>query len=286
MLRFEQALRAIVDHAIAHDCPPILGQAMRYAMFPGGARVRPRVVLAVARACGARDPKLGLCAAAAIELMHGASLVHDDLPCFDNADLRRGKPALHVAFGEEIAVLAGDALIVLAYEALADGAAHAPQRMAALVRILGQSVGSRGGIVAGQAWESESDIDLDRYHQAKTGALFAGASMAGAAAAGMPHAPWAALGARIGAAFQVADDIRDVAANPEEIGKPCGRDAALDRPNSARILGIEGALDRLDDLIASAIAAVPDCPGKAELRVQIRMEANGFLPKSLARHAA
>ena len=286
MIRFEQKLEAVLKAARTEGCPPLLAQAMHYAVFPGGARVRPRLLLAVAKACGITDPGIAYSAAAAIELMHGASLVHDDLPCFDNADTRRGKPAVHKAFGEPLAVLAGDALIVLAFEAIAQGSMSAPERMVQLISILGDVVGSRGGIVAGQAWEAEPKIDLLRYHQAKTGALFAGATMAGAAAAGVPHAPWRKLGEKLGAAFQVADDVRDVAASPEEIGKPCGQDAALHRPNAAHDLGISGALNLLDQMIGEAINLVPDCPAAAELRIQIRIEANSFLPEGLARRAA
>ncbi|MCZ8187419.1 MAG: polyprenyl synthetase family protein [Beijerinckiaceae bacterium] len=286
MIRFEQKLEAVLREAQGAGCPPRLGEAMHYSVFPGGARIRPRLVLAVAKACGARDPGLALSAAAAIELLHCASLVHDDLPCFDDADLRRGKPSVHCAFGEPLAVLAGDALIVLAFEVLTRSASVAPARLGNLVRIIAGAVGSRGGITAGQAWEAEPEIDLDRYHQAKTGALFAGATMAGAAAAGMPHAEWRALGEQIGAAFQVADDIRDVAGRPEEIGKPNGQDAMLHRPNVVHQLGLSGAVRHLDSMIVGAIEQVPACPGRAELQAQIRIQANSFLPEELARRAA
>lgn len=286
MIRFEQKLEAVLREAAGTGCPPRLGQAMHYAVFPGGARVRPRLVLAVARACGARDGGLSVSAAAAIELLHCASLVHDDLPCFDDADLRRGKPSVHMAFGEPLAVLTGDALIVLAFEVLTRQAGAAQARIGHLVRIIAGVVGSRGGITAGQAWEAEPEIDLTCYHQAKTGALFAGATMAGAAAAGASYPEWRRLGEQIGAAFQVADDIRDVAGRPEEIGKPNGQDAHLHRPNAVNLYGMAGAIRHLDEMIAEAIDAVPACPGRVELQAQIRIQANSFLPEDLARRAA
>jgi geranylgeranyl diphosphate synthase, type II len=286
MIRFEQSLEEIMAAAEQAGCPPLLGAAMRHAVFPGGARIRPRLSLAVAKACGGKQLPVMMAAAASIELLHCASLVHDDLPCFDDAETRRGKPSVHRAFGQPLAVLAGDALIVLAFETLARSAAMAPERLAALVSIVGGAVGSQGGIVAGQAWESEADINLERYHQAKTGALFAGATMAGAAAAGVPHAPWRLLGEHLGVAFQIADDIRDIACTSEELGKPVGQDAVLHRPNAAVDLGVSGAIRHLNDCIAEAVKVVPDCPGAGELRTLIVFETHRFLPDHLARSAA
>jgi geranylgeranyl diphosphate synthase, type II len=284
--RIEQIIDATLTRSERQDCPPLLLQAMRYAVFPGGARIRPRLTLAVARACGDGQPAMASAAAAAIEFLHCASLVHDDLPCFDDADLRRGKPSVHRAFGEPLAVLAGDALIVLAFETLAEAAIRQPQRLGTLVRIVGGAVGSRGGIVAGQAWEAEQVIDCSRYHQAKTGALFAGATMAGAAAAGVPHADWRWLGEKLGEAFQIADDIRDVASTPEELGKPCGQDAAHLRPNYALEHGLGPAIHHLDELVLEAIASIPSCPGRMELGTLIGLTAKSFLPEGLARQAA
>lgn len=286
MIQFEQHLDSLLSWAEGPSCPPRLTQAMRHAVFPGGARLRPRLVLAVARACGAQRSALGLSAASAIELMHCASLVHDDLPCFDNADCRRGKPSVHKAFGEPLAVLAGDGLIVLAFQALGRAAAAGLPETLVLMQILGQVVGSQGGIVAGQAWESEAVIDMDQYHAAKTGALFAGATMAGAAAAGVAHEPWRKLGLDLGAAFQVADDIRDVVMSESEMGKPAGQDAACARPNAVHQLGLTGAIQYLGGLIESAVADVPDCPGATDLRSLIVTETRRFLPERLSRSAA
>src|SRR3954453_642744 len=174
--RIELALTVAVTRAEAPGCPPRLGAALRHAVFPRGARIRPKLCLAVAAACGDDDPTAADAAAAAGELLHCASLVHDDLPCFDDAPIRRGKPSVHLAFGEPLAVLAGDALIVLAFQTLARAAAFAPDRLTTLLLTVGGAVGMPLGIVAGQAWECEPEVELEAYQQAKTGALFAAAT--------------------------------------------------------------------------------------------------------------
>ncbi|CAO4178181.1 polyprenyl synthetase family protein [Methylorubrum aminovorans] len=279
--RIEAVLDVAVSHAEAPGAPPLLAEAIRYAVFPGGHRIRPRLCLAVAQACGDDDPAASDAAAAAIELLHCASLVHDDLPCFDDAPMRRQKPSVHAAFGVPLAVLTGDALIVAAFETLARGAARSPARLASLVGLVARAVGSPSGIVAGQAWESEPHVDLVEYQQAKTGALFAAATVAGAAAAGAAPLPWRLLGECLGEAYQVADDLRDVACRQEEIGKPAGRDATLGRPNAAALLGMSGALERLRRLTREAIEVIPACPGQALMRAEIEEQTRLFLPASL-----
>jgi len=284
--RIEEALSRLLGKAAAVPCPPRLAAAMRHAVFPGGARIRPRLCLSVAAACREDDQSVTNAAACAIELLHCASLVHDDLPCFDDAPIRRGRASVHRAFGEPLAVLSGDALIVLAFQVLAAGAKHEPARLAALVETVAAAVGAPHGIVAGQAWESEPYIATADYHKAKTGALFAAATMAGAAAAGQPPEPWRALGERLGQAFQIADDIRDVASSPEALGKPVGQDAAHGRINAAREFGLAGAMCHLESLIVGAAAAVPPCPGASELRTAIVAETRQFVPKEIALAAA
>ena len=280
--RIRQALEQAVGSGEAQGSPPKLSAAIRHAVFPGGARIRPQLCLAVAGACGDDDPGLADAAAAAIELLHCASLVHDDLPCFDDAAQRRGMPSVHRAFGERIAVLAGDALIVLSFQTLALGAARSPARLAPLLSTLARGVGMPNGIVAGQAWECEPQVDLSDYQRAKTGVLFAASTMAGAQAAGADPAPWQAFGEWLGAAYQVADDIRDVLADPEVIGKPTGRDAALGRPSVAREHGLCEAIRRFDRLVASTAAAIPECRGAAQLRALVRMESERLVPKAWA----
>jgi geranylgeranyl diphosphate synthase type II len=286
MTRIERALTGSMARADAPGAPPGLAAAMRHAVFPRGARIRPRLCMAVAAACAEDQPALTDAAAAAIEFLHCASLVHDDLPCFDDAATRRGKPSVHRAYGERLAVLAGDALIVLAFQTLAWAGAAAPQRLAPLLLVVGRSVGMPLGIAAGQAWECEDSVDLAAYHRAKTGALFAAATVAGAAAAGAEAEAWRAMGEHLGAAYQVADDIGDAASDSEALGKPVGQDAALGRPSAVATLGLHGAVDRLEELASAAAAAIPRCPGEAGLRKLIRSEAHRLVPKHLARTAA
>lgn len=285
-MRIEHALLAAVARAEVPGAPPRLAAALRHATFPGGARIRPRLCLAVAAACGEDDPALSDAAAAAIELLHCASLVHDDMPCFDDAPTRRGKPSVHAAFGEPLALLAGDALIVAAFQTLAFGAAGSPGRLGALLHAVGDAAGMPFGIAAGQAWECEPDLDLSEYQRAKTGALFAAATVAGAAAAGAPAERWRALGEWLGEAYQVADDIRDATADPEALGKPVGRDLALGRPSAARSFGVAGAMRRLRSLADEAVRAIPPCPGADELEALILFEAQRLLPKELSLRAA
>jgi geranylgeranyl diphosphate synthase, type II len=283
--RIEQALVNAIRQAEQPGCPPKLVAAMRHAVFPRGARIRPRICLAVASACGDSAPSSSTAVAAAIELLHCASLVHDDLPCFDDADIRRGRPSVHRAFGESVALLTGDALIVLAFQTLAR-ISPAPRHLGNLLLSISAGVGTPGGIVAGQAWECETVVDLSHYHRLKTGALFAASTMAGAAAADSDPAPWRALGEKIGEAFQVADDIRDVTETAAEMGKPAGRDAALSRPSAVRELGLDGSIHRLEQLVGGAIASIPPCQGAAELRALILLEAKRLAPGKLAQRAA
>jgi len=285
MARVEGALTEALARIGGAGCPPRLTEAVRHAVFPGGSRLRPRLCLAVSAACGDDAPKLADAAAAAIELLHCASLVHDDMPCFDNAEMRRGRASVHHAYGEPLALLVGDALIVVAFEQLAIAGIATPVRIAPLLLTISGSVGAPTGIIAGQAWECEEKINLSEYHQQKTGALFAAATMAGAIAAGADPEQWRALGERLGEAYQVLDDIRDVAAKPEEIGKPTGQDRANDRPSAARELGLSGALRRLEELTQAAVDSIPACPGSAPLKTLISEEVSRLLPKKLRRAA-
>jgi geranylgeranyl diphosphate synthase, type II len=284
--RIERELERATAFATAPGCPPKVAQAIRDSIFPGGARIRPRLALAVARACGDRNPDVADAAAAAIEILHCASLVHDDLPCFDNADTRRGKPTVHKAFGEPVAVLAGDALIVLAFETLARGCMSKPHLLLPVITTITRSVGTPNGIIAGQAWESEPQVDLRTYHRTKTGSLFTAATAVGAIASESSPQAWMGLGDALGMAYQIADDLHDFAASSGDMGKPCGQDAAHGRPNAAVQHGAIGALRLLQDQIDTAVAAVPDCPGGDQLKAMIAGEAKRLVPKSLAQSAA
>jgi geranylgeranyl diphosphate synthase type II len=237
-------------------------------------------------ACGDDRPTVSDAAAAALELIHCASLVHDDLPAFDNADTRRGKPSVHRAYGEPLAILAGDSLIVLAFEVLARAGVATPDRALRLVLSLAQRTGMPGGICAGQGWESEATVNLGAYHRAKTGALFIAATQMGAIAAGQEPEPWEELGARIGEAFQVADDLKDALLTEAETGKPAGQDAVHGRPNAVALMGVHGAVRHLKDILGGAIASIPSCPGEARLAGLVRAYAEKMTPVDLGAQAA
>ncbi|MEO1562198.1 MAG: polyprenyl synthetase family protein [Pseudomonadota bacterium] len=273
----EATITSVIDRAVADGAPKKLARALPYAVFPGGARVRPNILLAVAKACGVKDITTALQAAAALELIHCASLVHDDMPCFDDADLRRGKPTVHMEFGEEIALLTGDTLIVMAFEAIAFQPSD-PKISLNLVRLLARYTGAPHGICAGQAWESEQKVNLAQYHRAKTGALFIAATEMGAVVAGQPIAAWTDLGARIGSAYQVADDLMDALYTAEQLGKPVGQDVAHARPNAVEELGVKGAIGRLEDTLAGAISSIPHCEGEAALAGLVRAQAERLTP--------
>jgi geranylgeranyl diphosphate synthase type II len=240
----------------------------------------------VALACGDDRPHLSDAAAATLELIHCASLVHDDVHCFHDADVRRGKPTVHRAFGEPVAVLTGDSLIIMAFEVLARAAGDAPARAVALIAALAKRTGMPFGICAGQGWESETQINLSAYHRAKTGALFIAATQMGAIAAGQEAEPWEELGARIGEAFQVADDLRDALETVEEMGKPAGQDALHGRPNAVTELGLAGAVSHLKDILGGAIASIPACPGEAMLAEMVRRYAQKMTPVNLTPQTA
>lgn len=281
MPRIERALRAALQTVDSSGGPPRLAAAIHHAVFPGGARIRPQLAIAVALACGDDDAQLADGVAAAVELLHCASLVHDDLPCFDDALTRRGQPSVQCAFGERLAVLAGDALIVLAFQHLAASGARSPQRLARVFATVTAGVGMPLGIVAGQGWECEARPQLRDYQRAKTGSLFAAATAGGAEAAGAEAGRWRALGEWLGEAYQVADDIRDVIADPLALGKPVGQDVARGRPSAAIEQGLGGAFERFDGLVRHAIEAVPACRGAESLRVLVRAEAERLVPRAV-----
>jgi geranylgeranyl diphosphate synthase type II len=276
----EQALQLHVERAIGPSAPPRLIAAVRHAVFSGGARIRPQLCSAVAGACGADAPELTQAAGVAIELMHCASLVHDDMPAFDNADTRRGKPSVHKAYGEPLALLTGDALIVMAYQVLLNAGKSHPQRLIALMDTLSAAVGVPNGIVAGQAWECESRADLGQYQRAKTGSLFVAATCSGALSAGADSEPWQALGECLGEAYQVADDIRDVIGEAQALGKPVGQDAQHARPSVAHALGLGGAITYFEYLIQRAVDAVPEGPSSEALQKIVRQESERLVPSS------
>lgn len=284
--RIEICLEEAIDFITALPCPPKLAKAVHYSVFPGGARVRPQLCVSVATACGDAENAIADRAGAAIELLHCASLVHDDLPCFDDADIRRGRPSVHSLYGEPLAVLCGDALIVEAFNTLQRACVNAPERLGPLVACIAASVGMPSGIVAGQAWESEDEINVHQYHRAKTGSLFVGAVTAGAIAAGADPKPWRPLGQFIGEAYQMADDLQDAVGSIEECGKPINQDTAHVRPNAVSAYGVQGVMARLKQTIGNAVDSIPDCEGGDELRGLIVAQATRLVPSKLAKSAA
>lgn len=277
----ERALQRAFGSVTGPSTPPRLRDAMEHAVFAGGGRVRPQLVLGIAQAHGRWDEAMAEAGAVAVELLHCASLVHDDLPCFDDAPLRRGKPTVHRRFGEALAVLAGDALIVAAFDVVARAGAIRPSSLPPVLTALTTGVGAVRGLVAGQAWESESEADLGTYHRAKTGALFEAAACIGATAGGSPPHRWRELGLALGEAYQIADDIMDLVGTPTTLGKPVARDMVLGRPSAALQLGMAGARQRLQAVLSRLPLAVPPCPGRDELRAWITSFA-GRLYESLA----
>lgn len=258
-------VEAALSQWVGVDAPVLLGDAMRYAVLDGGKRLRPLLVFAASEAVGGQA-EAALRAACAVELIHAYSLVHDDLPCMDNDVLRRGKPTVHVKFGEADALLAGDALQALAFELLTpDGDSVAPAVQANLCRLLARAAGSQG-MAGGQAIDLASvglaldEARLREMHRLKTGALLQGSVEMGAACGGPVAArALAALrdyGAAIGLAFQVTDDILDVVADSQTLGKTAGKDAASDKPTYVSLLGLDGARAQARELLAQALAAL------------------------------
>jgi geranylgeranyl diphosphate synthase type II len=279
--RIETALERGVVKATGKACPARLGEAVRYAVFPGGGRVRPGLCLAVAGACGDRNPPLADAAAAAVELLHCASLIQDDLPCFDDAPVRRGQPALHKRFGQDIAILVGDVLIVMAFDLVAAQVAELPVQSAVILQALARAAGAPFGIAAGQAWEGEPSVDLAAYHHAKTAALFEAAAVAGAVAAGGDPDPWRNVGALLGEAYQVADDLADAMGEPTNLGKPVHQDRQNQRPNAVTSLGPVEAGKKLDELLARAQAAIPSCSQRGQVETFLALAAGRLWPAEL-----
>jgi farnesyl diphosphate synthase len=251
----EQALEAWVP---AH-APGGLGSAMRYGVLDGGKRLRPLLVLAAAQAVQGQD-EAAMRAAVAVELIHAYSLIHDDMPCMDNDVLRRGKPTVHVQFGQAQAMLAGDAMQALAFEVLTPDEGVAPLVQARLCALLARAAG-HAGMAGGQAIDLSSvgkpldEQTLRDMHRRKTGALLQASVMLGAACGPCDVQALRALsdfGAAIGLAFQVVDDVLDVTQASEVLGKTAGKDLEQNKPTYVQLMGLERARNYARELRAQA----------------------------------
>lgn len=257
----DKALRAAIPSAATK--PGTIHRAMRYSLLAGGKRLRPVFVCAAAEASGGsiRD---ALPAACAVEMVHAYSLIHDDLPCMDDDDLRRGKPTSHKVFGEGIAVLAGDALLTEAFAILTSAKPRARYSAAELVSELARAAGSRG-LIAGQVADLEaegkkpSEPSLYFIHAAKTGMLLRASLKLGAMCAGAAKAQVAALdrfGFALGLAFQIQDDILDATQSAAKLGKTAGKDAAACKMTFPALFGIDGSRERAAYWTSEAIASL------------------------------
>lgn len=268
--RFEEVLRGLLPQA--DIAPQRLHEAMRYAVLDGGKRVRPLLAFAAGELAGAEQARVDI-AAAAVELIHAYSLVHDDMPCMDDDVLRRGKPTCHVQYDEATALLVGDALQSLAFQflsehRLADDAA----RQLEMVKLLAVASGSRG-MAGGQAIDLASVgkpltlLELEFMHIHKTGALIRAAILLGARCGNMNQSQLDKLdhfGKLIGLAFQVVDDVLDCEADTATLGKTAGKDAENDKPTYVSLLGIEGARDMAQRLHREALETLGEFGGPAQ----------------------
>ena len=256
-------VESALESWVPAEAPAGLGEAMRYGVLDGGKRLRPLLVLAACDAV-AGEPVAALRAAVAVELIHAYSLVHDDMPCMDNDVLRRGKPTVHVKFGQAQAMLAGDAMQALAFEVLTPEEGVAPALQARLTALLARAAG-HAGMAGGQAIDLASigrtldETALRDMHRRKTGALLQASVLMGAACGRVDAPAWRALadyGAAVGLAFQVVDDILDVTQASETLGKTAGKDLDHNKPTYVSVLGLDAARRHADDLREQALAAL------------------------------
>jgi geranylgeranyl pyrophosphate synthase len=259
-LAVQRALDAFCARWLNHMAP-LTAEAIRYALLGEGKRLRAILLLEASRACGGPGNAYEL--AAAVEVVHAYSLVHDDLPCMDDDDVRRGRPTVHRAYGVDVATAAGLAMVPLAARSAYHAACElglSASEAGDVVRTLMQASGG-GGMIGGQLLDLEAEgvhltLDaMERVHRLKTGALIAASVMLGAQAARASDARRSALshyGAAIGLAFQIADDVLDLTATTDELGKTAGRDLALAKSTYPALLGVEGAIERATALVEQA----------------------------------
>jgi len=251
--------------------PATIHKAMRYSVFAGGKRLRPALTLAAAEACGGEVSR-ALPAACAVECIHTYSLIHDDLPCMDDDDLRRGRPTSHKVFGEGVAVLAGDGLLTIAFEILSQATETSRYKMPALIRELATASGSQwliGGQVADLEGEGKkiTGAELKYIHRCKTAALLTASIRLGAMSANASPARLKNLtdfGQSLGLAFQVIDDILDVTQTSEQLGKTAGKDTKAQKATYPSIVGLDKSRKIAEQLTNKAFAALKIFKGKAD----------------------
>ena len=276
-----ELLKAHADAVAAHlrqvlarqsVAPRRLVEAIEYSLLAGGKRLRPTLVLETFRACGGSDAKRGsaMSAAGAIELIHTFSLVHDDLPAMDDDDLRRGRPTNHKVFGEAMAILAGDAMVTLAFQILASDAD--PSVAPALLRELASAAGPEG-MIGGQVLDIDGErrgLSLDQLrqvHRMKTGALLTAACRMGAVAAGATEQQFASVseyGRQLGIAFQIVDDVLDVTSTPEQLGKATHKDAGRGKNTYPALLGLEKSRQAAREHLDAALGALKEFDAGAD----------------------
>ncbi|MCP9772917.1 polyprenyl synthetase family protein [Synechococcus sp. Tobar12-5m-g] len=259
-----QRVEAALESSLAPERPESLREAMRYSLLAGGKRLRPILCLAACELAGG-DGSLAMPTAVALEMVHTMSLIHDDLPAMDNDDLRRGRPTNHKVYGEAKAILAGDALLTRAFEMVAlRSPGVPPERLLAVVGELSLAAGAPG-LVGGQVVDLECEakqVDLDTLeyiHLHKTGALLRACVVSGALIAGASEPLLGALrtyARGIGLAFQIIDDILDLTASSEVLGKTAGKDLAADKTTYPKLLGLEESRRRAEDLVQEAKAVL------------------------------
>lgn len=268
----DQALDCMLPPETAS--PATIHQAMRYSIFAGGKRIRPVLCIAAAEACGG-NASTAMPAACAVETLHTYTLIHDDLPCMDNDDLRRGKPTNHKVFGEGIAVLAGDALLTEAFAILARLPENASYSVADYVRELAEATGSRQ-LIGGQVLDLEGEgrqltiEELRAIHNGKTSALLTAAIRLGAMSAAAASEQLAALttyGQNLGLAFQIIDDILDITSTPETLGKSIGKDEQAGKATYPALVGIDHARQEARDLTVAACKALDIFPEQQRTRL-------------------
>ena len=272
LARAAHAAQRRLDAALADRADEPVVHAMRYAV-QGGKRLRAFLVLEGAAMLGV-PPERAVSAAAAVEALHAYSLVHDDLPCMDDDDLRRGQPTVHVKWDEATAVLAGDALQTLAFELLTDPALGSAERRVALVASLARASGAEG-MVLGQALDIAAETaatpltlaQITRLQAGKTGALIRWSAEAGAVIAGQDPGPLGRYATALGLAFQIADDILDIEGDADKAGKRLRKDAGAGKATFVSLLGMDGAKTRARALVAEAGVALQPYGARAETLV-------------------